>query len=103
MGTSESSVTWDCTYRDHAYHGFVKSKFGQIYRFHSETYVKMYCLNRMLLWLPGAMVARLASIALRNPPPKGCRFESCGGQCLEGDVLFAYMKNTYADCRFSYP
>ena len=41
------------------------------------------------IWLPGAMVARLASIALRDFPPKGCRFESCGGQ-----------KNTFAHTLF---
>ena len=34
----------------------------------------------LVMWLPGAMVARLASIAQRIP--KGCRFESCGGHFL---------------------
>lgn len=33
-------------------------------------------MNSERIWLPGAMVARLASIA---SVPKGCRFESCGG------------------------
>ena len=36
----------------------------------------------MPTWLPGAMVARLASMADAHQTPKGCRFESCGGHFL---------------------
>lgn len=44
-----------------------------------------------MIWLPGAMVARSASIA-GCTVPEGCRFESCGGH-LPFSFVF-YGSNT---------
>ena len=53
-----------------------------------KTNVMLWAIYHALLtWLPGAMVARLASIAdgyiLVLWAPKGCRFESCGGHLFD--------------------
>ena len=45
------------------------------------------------VWLPGAMVARLASIA---NVPKGCRFESCGGHFFFAFFLIHRLQQGYS-------
>ncbi len=47
-----------------------------LYPLRSNSNTDIFLSYATCLWLPGAMVARLASIA---SVPKGCRFESCGG------------------------